>query len=122
MDPDDPDSDSLISLSTSSPYSSVAGVELPSSAPTLLVSKGASSEPPLVEPLAFASEGDISCLVSKGIESHVPSQLPACEGEILRMPEFTNLKTAGFCRSARSKKKSTKALEADQMLETKKLS
>ena len=139
---DDPNSAPLISASTSPPYSFVMDIVPSLSVPHLLVSKGVSSETPIVEPPPFVSEGDATCLVSEGAASQASSQLPACEGDSLRMPEFVNLETAGLrrsagikkrstkpefvyletaglCRSARIKKRLTKVLEADQTLELK---
>ena len=74
------------------------------------------------EPNSLVSEGEVPSSLSKGAESSFPSQLPACEGEDLRIPEFLNLETAGLCCSARVWKKSAKALEVDETTETKKLS
>ena len=69
--------------------------------------------------------------MDEGINNNVSFQLPDCEGDDrpslssspdLTMPDFINLETSGLRRSSRSKKKSAKALEADQTSEIKSIS
>ena len=122
LDHDDPDSATPLSIPTSLPSISVAGRLALSSASNSLVFAGVPTGSLAVEPTHFVSVGDFLTSPSMGAKSPVPSQLPACKGEDLTMPEFFNIETAGLCCSARAHKKSTKALEIDQTSETKKLS
>ena len=110
LHPDDPDSAPLNSASLSPPPPSVSDVEISAPAPSPSVSGGASSGTSSAESPSFVSEEEVSRLVSEGATSPAPSQVPACGGDDLKMPEFVNLETAGLRHLARIKKQKKKRL------------
>ena len=126
LDPDDSESAVLSPVShlpVSHPSSPSGGADSSSATtPIPLASERDLVGSPAVQPEPFVSKGDVIPLSSKGAESPVPFQLPACKGDDLRMPEFVNLETSGLCCLARLSKRSLKALEVDQTPEKNRIS